>query len=188
MMQCLLVVLPAAFGATLFIGTLFFIILSFLFKHVGAGGVYSVALVLSLVIIPPIFYELKKRAYQRTAFNFYEDYLDFQYFRFYINRRRGRVRYADIADVSQHASMLQEQQRLLTIDLYVPAMGLRQQTSFAGLRLVDVPRAQDYMTRIIDILEGRKPKAAPPPSAAQPEATSASAPASRSSPPPVTDG
>ena len=193
MVQCLLVVLPGSMTATFLVGAFFFIILSMMGAKVSASGIFAVFFALSLVVIPPVFYEIKKRAYKRTAFNFYQGYLDFQYFRYYLNRRRGRVRYADIVDVSQHASMLQEHQRLITIDLYIPAMGLRRQGDFSGLHLTDVPRSQDYLTKVIDLIEGRVPAAAQKPAEPKQQEAAASAaapptPASPSSPPPVTDG
>ncbi|MEZ0224183.1 MAG: hypothetical protein ACAH83_06505 [Alphaproteobacteria bacterium] len=213
MIQALIVTLGGFIVTTILLGTFFFILLSIigLGKHVSASGIYGFFFGLSVLGIPPLFYEVKKRAFQRTIYNFYDDYMDFQYFHYFINRRRGRVRYLDIADIAQHASALQEHQRLTTIYLYVPGMGMGQRGAFAGLKLTDLPQAKDYMTKIMDIIEQRPPgtaaaptqpgtAAAPAQAQGQPEVATAAAtapraapaptltPASPSSPPPVTDG
>lgn len=120
-------------------------------RFVPASGVFGFFLVVSLAGLPPAFYEIKKRAMQRTLFNFYDDYIDFQYFHFYINRRRGRVRYRDISDINQHASALQEQRRLTTIYLYVP--GMSYQRGFSGLKLEDLQQSRGYLTKIMDVVE-----------------------------------
>lgn len=120
-------------------------------RFVPASGVFGFFLVAALAGLPPLFYEIKKRAFQRTLFNFYDEYIDFQYFHFYINRRRGRVRYRDISDINQHASALQEQRRLTTIYLYVPGMGY--QRGFSGLKMEDLLQSKSYLTKIMDIVE-----------------------------------
>jgi hypothetical protein len=210
MVEALVVTLGGFIVTTIALGTFFFILLSMigLGRHISASGIYGFFFGLSVLGLPPLFYEVKKRAFQRTIYNFYDDYMDFQYFHYYINRRRGRVRYVDIADIAQHASALQEHQRLTTIYLYVPGMGMGQRGAFAGLKLADLPQAKDYMTKIMDIIEQRQPALqtqteAAPAAPAQP-GTAAAAPAvpvnpaptaapavtqaSPSSPPPVTDG
>jgi len=207
MAEALVVTLGGFIVTTVVLGTFFFILLSLigLGKHISASGIYGFFFGLSVLGIPPLFYEVKKRAFQRTIYNFYDDYMDFQYFHYYINRRRGRVRYADIADIAQHASALQEHQRLTTIYLYVPGMGMGRRGAFAGLKLADLPQAKDYMTKVMDIIEQRQPvlpaqpeaaaaaAAKPEPAGAAPAAPTTPAapavtPASPSSPPPVTDG
>ncbi|TAL28206.1 MAG: hypothetical protein EPN97_15240 [Alphaproteobacteria bacterium] len=210
MAEALVVTLGGFIVTTVVLGTFFFILLSLigLGRHISASGIYGFFFGLSVLGIPPLFYEVKKRAFQRTIYNFYDDYMDFQYFHYYINRRRGRVRYADIADIAQHASALQEHQRLTTIYLYVPGMGMGRRGAFAGLRLTDLPQAKDYMTKVMDIIEQRQPVLQAPPDAgaaapSQPGTAGAApvapatpatpaapvvTPASPSSPPPVTDG
>lgn len=123
-------------------------------RYFGLFGVFGFYMVVSIAGLPPLYYELKKRAFQRTLYNFYEDYMDFQYFHWYLNRRRGRVWYRDIADVTQHASALEEHQRLTTIYLYVPNMaGGNGQRGFAGLKLEDLQQSKGYLTKVMDVLE-----------------------------------
>jgi hypothetical protein len=203
MIQSLGVTLGGFLVTTVILGSFFFILFSmFGVRHVSAGGIYGFFCVISLAGIPPLFYEVKKRALQRTMYNFYDDYMDFQYFHWYINRRRGRVRYVDIADIAQHASALQEHQRLITIYVYVPGMGMGRRGAFAGVKMADLPQSRDYMTKIMDLIEGRAataaataapataaaPAAAPAAPAAAPAEASPAQPASPSAPPPVTEG
>lgn len=174
-------------------------------KFVKFSLIMQFYLLVSVAGIPPLFYEVKKRALQRTLYNFHEDYLEFQYFQFYINRRRGRLWYRDIADITQHASFLQEHQRLTTIYLYVPGMiGAHRQRGFMGLKLEDLQQSKGYLNKVMDVVDmamtGRladwiadqpgmqlpEPLPTPPPApeATQPPAPVASSPAQ---PPPVTE-
>ena len=123
-----------------------------LVTFISASAVFGFFLVASLAGIPPVFYELKKRALQRTLYNFHEDYIDFQYFHFYLNRRRGRIRYRDISDINQHASALQEQRRLTTIYMYAPGMGYVR--GFSGVKMEDLQQSKGYLTKVMDILDG----------------------------------
>jgi hypothetical protein len=153
LLQSVGVSLLGIFVLTILLGTFFYIILSFMNPR-AASASYWFFLIVSGFGVPIFFFELKKKAYQRTLFNFHEDYLEFQYFKFYLNRRRGRVRYAEITGIDQHASALQDHQRLTTIYINVPSMNFRRGV-FAGLELYDLPQAKNYLNKIIDIVEGR---------------------------------
>lgn len=152
----------ASLVVTVLAGTFFYIILAVLglSRFIAVSYVYGLLFVGSIAVIPPLFFEIRKKAYERTAFLFYPDYLEFQYFKFYLGRRRGRVRYADIKDISQHASALQEHRRLMTIDLYVPSMGYKER-GFTGLSMADLPQRADYMTQVMNVIEGNSRKTAP---------------------------
>lgn len=135
-------------------GTFLYILLSLLGlgKFISAGHVYGFCLLAGVLSLPALFFEIKKKAYQRTVYHFHADHVDYRYYRFYLSLRRGRVRYRDISDISQQATTLQEQRRLATVYLYVPGMDYRRD-GFSGLKIPDLPRAQDYMTRIMDVIE-----------------------------------
>src|SRR3982751_705155 len=79
MVEALVTTLGGFLVATILFGTFFFIFLSLigLGRHLSASGIYGFFLVVSLLGIPPLFYEVKKRALQRTIYNFYDDYMDF---------------------------------------------------------------------------------------------------------------
>lgn len=138
------------------IGTFLYIIFSFigLGKFISGGAIYLCVFLLCLALTPAVFYEVKRRAFARTAFHFYDGYLEYQNFRFYINRRRGRVRYDDIADVTQRASFLEGLHGLTTVYIYVPNMGYQSNQPFAGLKIVDIPDRSNAAARILDVIEG----------------------------------
>lgn len=133
-----------------------YIILSLILpaKFVKFGVILQFFMLISIAGIPPLFYEIKKRALQRTLYNFHVDYLEFQFFHFYINRRRGRLWYQDIADITQHASFLQEHQRLTTIFLYAPSMlGIYGRRGYPGLKMEDLPQSKGYLNKVMDVVD-----------------------------------
>ena len=153
-LQAILFTLIGFLLVTIVLGTFVFILFSIigLTKIIPAGYIYGLFLVGSIVVLPPLFFEMKKKAYARTVYHFHDDHVDFQYFQFFISMRRGRIRYRDISDVTQQANALQEQRRLTNVYLYVPSMAYNAR-AFAGIKISDVPMRQDTMTRIMDMIE-----------------------------------
>jgi hypothetical protein len=187
-----IIVTAVGFLAVTLLGGIFTLLLFSIIgiiNHVSATSIFGFYMLVSLAGIPPVYYEIKKRALQRTLYNFYEDYIDFQYFQWYINRRRGRIWYRDIADITQHASALQEHQRLTTIYLYVPGLIAYGQRGFSGVKMEDLPQAKGYLTKVMDIVQfaatGQMPawlaQSFPQPAFSPPPEE----PASPTSPPPV---
>lgn len=156
MVQSLIVTAGGFIVVTIIGGILAYFLLSLILpsKFVKLSYVLQFFALVSIAGIPPLFYEIKKRALQRTLYNFHVDYLDFQFFHFYLNRRRGRLWYRDIADITQHASALQEHQRLTTIYLYAPVMaGSYGHRGFPGLKLEDLPQAKGHLSKIMDVVD-----------------------------------
>ena len=120
--QSLLFTAVAFLLVTIIGGTIFYVLLQLigLGRFVAAGYVYGLFLVGSLVVLPPLFFELKKKAYSRTFFRFYDDYLEFQYFQFMLLQRRSRLRYRDVSDVVQAGGARQTHRRLNTHLLLAP--------------------------------------------------------------------
>jgi hypothetical protein len=108
-----------------------------LFSTEGLFGFFAVA---GLVIVPPLYYELKKRAYSRTSYHFYKEYLAFQDFMLYFKRRRGRVFYNDIADAGIDVNFIQKRQKLETLQLVVPGMAQPARGGFSGIKVENLPR------------------------------------------------
>jgi hypothetical protein len=158
--QALLFTAVAFLLVTVIGGTLFFILLHLvgIGRFFSAGHIYGLFLVGSLVVLPPLFFEIKKKAWGRTFFRFYEDYLEYQYFQFLISPHRGRVRYRDVDDVLQAGGALQNQRMLTTILISVPGMN-RHPRAFSGLRIEDVPQKLDLMPRILDLIENSEYRA-----------------------------
>ncbi len=120
---------------------------------VGAGGIFLTLFVLCLTMTPPAYFEIKKRALARTAFHFYEGYFEFQAFNYYLIRKRARVRYDDVADVTQVSRFLQGLNGLASIYIYVPSMGYQTRGNFAGVKIHDVPDNANMVARILDLIE-----------------------------------
>ncbi len=153
--QCVGVSIIGMTVVTLVVGTLLYLLLSI----IGLGGiirpgwVYGLLILASVVALPALFYEAKRRAYAATAYHFYEDHMEYQDFKYYVTRQRGRIFYAGVTDATQKANFLQEQKHLTTITLYVPELREQQPRSFPGLKLVDITQTQDYLANIIALIE-----------------------------------
>lgn len=149
--------LVATFAAVAAGGTFFYILFSVtgLIRFISADAIYLSFLLLGLALTPAFYYEIKQRAFARTAYHFYDSYMEYQNFRFFISRRRGRVRYDDIADVTQHPAVLQGLCGLTTVYIYVPGMGYQARGPFAGVRMGDIPEQENAGVRILDIIESR---------------------------------
>lgn len=122
-------------------------------RFIAPGYVFGLVLVASIVCVAPIYFDLRRKAYQRTIWHFYDTHVDFQFFRYYTGRQRARLHYRDITHIAQRASALQEQRGLTTIYLHAPAMNFHNSRAFSGLKIFDVQLRADYMTRIMDIVE-----------------------------------
>lgn len=154
--------LVATVAGTAVAGTFFHILFSALgiTRFIPGSVLYMSLFLMSVTLSPAVFYELKKRALKRTAYHFYDSYLEFQNFRFFINRRRGRVRYEDIADITQHASFLEGLNGLTTVYLYVPGMGYQTFGSFTGVKMTDIRENSQSASRILDMVEQKSAQTA----------------------------
>lgn len=139
---------------TIIAGTILYVLLHLIGigRFFGAGYIYGLFLVGSLVVLPPLFFELKRKAYSRTFYRFFEDYVDCQYYRFLVSPRRERVRYRDVSDVMQAGGALQSQRMLTSIHIVVPGMS-RHPNAMGGISIDDVPQRLDLMPKILDLIE-----------------------------------
>jgi hypothetical protein len=155
MVQAVIFTAVAFLPFTMIGGTLVYLLFNLigLGGFISAGAVYGFFLLVAIVGLPAVYFEVRKRAYQRTVYNFYDDYIDFQYFHFLINRRRGRLRYEDVTDITQQAGALQEQRRLTNIYLYAPALGYMRQRGIPGIIMPDLPLSRGYMNQIMNLFE-----------------------------------
>lgn len=152
--QAVIFTAVAVLPVTVIVGTLLFLLFGMLGlgRFIDAGYLYGFILIAGIVGLPPLFFEMKKRAYGRTVFHFFEDHADYQHMPFYLSLRRSRLRYRDITDVRMEGQMLQEQRRLTNVVIYVPSMAPNPR-AFGGVKIPDVPISQDYMMRIMDLIE-----------------------------------
>lgn len=155
--QALIFMAVGGLFATVIGGTLLYILLMVvgLGRFIPAGFIYGALLIASIACLPPLFFEMKKRALARTGFRFFDDHVDYQYFQFYLSQRRARLRYRDIENVLQEAGTLQGQRMLTTVYLIAPSLAYNQR-AFPGVKIGDVPQREDYVTRITDLVEASK--------------------------------
>ena len=153
-MQAILFTAASFLPVTVIGGTIFYVLLHLIGigRFIGAGYIYGLFLVGSLVVLPPLFFELKRKAYSRTFFRFYQDFVDCQYFRLLVRPQRLRLRYRGISDVVQTGGALQSQRGLTSILLFVPNMKTHPRV-FGGVKIVDVPSRLDLMPKVLDIVE-----------------------------------
>ena len=140
------------------LGVLIYVLFAFMgISHVIAPGfLFGGLFVLCLALTPPIYFEIRKRAFQRTFFAFYDDYVDFQYWQFLLQPRRGRIQYRDISDVYQEAGTLQAQRMLTNLLIYVPRLSQRMgmQGNFSGLKIPDLRQSANDLARVVAVIEG----------------------------------
>lgn len=153
-------------------------------RFIPAGALYGLFFLVGALGSPVAYFEIKKKAHARSVYNFYDDYFEYQDFQWYITRQRRRVRYIDVTDVTEHATVLQTRRTLTSIFIDVPRMGRRGQNGFVGVRIRDVPERADLAGKIIALVEEgqRRYYQAPP---AAPADTAQAVPAAPPEPPPV---
>lgn len=168
-LEALPVVFAGTAGLVMVVGTFIFILFSLigLSKFIPASSIYTILFVLGIALIPPLFFEIKRRAFQRTFWNFYDNYIEFQFFRYYLVRERGRLHYADISNVIQRAGAIQERLHLTTILLLSPSSSYIARDRIPGLKIADIPDANSIGQRIQNIIDNMRNRpvaeTAPPP-------------------------
>jgi hypothetical protein len=144
-------------------GTAVYILLSIigLGRFLSVEGVLGLFFVLGFALSPAAYYEIKKFAYKNTFYAFYDDWLEYQEFRFFVTRRRGRVRLRDIRDVYERASPLQARRTLTSLYLAVPGMNpaAERQGGFSGLKILDVPENSGARDKIVELIEASAARA-----------------------------
>lgn len=151
-------VLAALAGAVCmtFLGATFLLLLVTMIglgAYISAGTLYSLFFFLGIVGAPILYFEVKKNAWRRTVYNFYDDVLEYQDFRLLTQRRRGRVRLVDIADVYERASLLQARRDLTSIYLLIPGFAAQMTRTLPGICIRDVPEHMNLREKLIDLIE-----------------------------------
>lgn len=136
-------------------GTLFLALVSLagLGRFMSGSGIYTTFAILGMAFLPPFYYEIKRKACRRSLYNFYDDYLEFQHFRFLVNRHVGRISYREITNVAEHANFVQEREKLTTIFLFVPSMRYQSRGAFSGIKITDVARSEQLTGKILDMID-----------------------------------
>lgn len=131
-------------------------------KWLSLQHVYSVLFWGTLIFFPAVYFEFKRKAYRRTLYRFYDDFLDFQQFEFLLLRKVGRIQYTDIVDVAEEAGWIQDHENMMTLRLYTPALPLQTRgifpgLSFSGLILSNIPRGEGNARKIMSLIEKKAP-------------------------------
>lgn len=152
--------LPICAAATATVTLIGCTLIVFLIHFVGLGGLISVGalygtfFVLSLALTPAFYFEIKKSAYRRTVFHFHADRIEYQDFRFFFYRRRGRIRLKDIENVLERASFLQLRKGLTSLYLVIPGFPYVSTSGMpAGLKIPDVREESHLRDRLIEMIE-----------------------------------
>ena len=155
MMQSIPVALLGMVAGAFIGGVFFSIVFSVLgiTKFVSIGSIFLGCALLGFFTAPTVFYEMKRKAYHRTIYNFYKDRVEFQKFFWLIQRKRGRVRYSDISDLLQESGFFQQQRNLLTVLLFSPGSGFEDQNRFPGVKLDDLSSKNRMGSKIQTILD-----------------------------------
>ena len=144
------------------------IILLALFSFIGLGRfisgstIFATLFIFGLVVLPPLYYEIKRKACKNTFYNFYDNYVEFQRFQYMINRRTGRIGYRDIINVVENANFIQQREKLTSVYLFAPDIALAMNGEFPGLKMTDIPQSRAQIKRIFSLIEqGNNPQTAP---------------------------
>jgi len=122
-------------------------------RLVSAGPLYTIVFILTLALSPALYFEVKKSAYRQTFYNFYPDWLEYQDFRWFLTRRRSRIRLIDINDVFENASILQSRRVLTSLYLAVPGVNQSPRGGFSGLKILDIPENSGLREKVIALIE-----------------------------------
>lgn len=135
------------------------IILLALFSLIGlsqfipANMLFMTLFILGCVALPPLYYEIKRKACQNTYYNFYNDYVEFRRFQYLINRRIGRIRYRDITNVTEHSNFVQQREKLTSVFLFAPDITPALNGEFPGLKMTDIPQSGEQISQILGLID-----------------------------------
>lgn len=140
---------------TLVGGTILFMLCALLgiSKILPVWFLYFIFFAASVVIIPPLYFELKKKAYAQTQFSFFPDHLEYKNFEWLILPRRGRIKYSAIEGLSRKTNFLQTPHQIESLRLHVPGLPFQSFNRFQGLNLPDILTEKNYGEQIEGLLE-----------------------------------
>ncbi len=157
-MIALKVLMAGVLGAFFLAGALemlFFIIFAILGFGTDFGTIFTFVFIVCAIGFPAILYELKRKNYNNIYFKFFDNYVEFSYFTEpMMNKRQGRLQYADIEDMMQYTNFMQNFVSLETIRIYAPNSRLYDSyKNFIGIELSDVKQSKHIGQKIQKILD-----------------------------------
>jgi len=169
-LESLVVSLVGIVMSTFVGGMVLLVLFSFigLGRFISGGTIFATLFIFGLVVFPPLYYEIKRKACKNTFYNFYDNYVEFQRFQYMINRRTGHIGYRDIVNVAENANFIQQREKLTSVYLFAPDITPAMNREFPGLKMTDIPRSGDQIKQIFSLIEQSNnpqtvPSAAAPP-------------------------
>ena len=122
-------------------------------RFIPGSAIFMTLFILGWVTLPPLYYEIKRRAFQNTYYNFYDDYVEFRRFQYMINRRIGRIKYHDITNVTEHSNFVQQREKLTSVFLFAPDITPALNGEFPGLKMTDITQSEDQIRQILSLID-----------------------------------
>ena len=149
---------------TIFGGTLFLILLAItgLDHFIPYWLMPTMCFLAGAVGLPPWYNEMKRRAYKKSYYAFYEDRVEFEWHPvlFFQEQVRDKLYYYDIENIGQRATFWQRQAGLCSIYIFAPVMQNPDRQGFMGLKVLDVPSNKNLQERIEGLVTGTAPELA----------------------------
>ncbi len=126
-----------------------------LLGKISIGGIFWFCFIVGIILLPIFYYEMRRKNVKNTRFDFFKDRLNFCYYSGkFMNKKQGRLYYADIADVVRNSSFLQGMGNLETIELHAPNTAIYGSgQSFIGVAIEDIPAGKGVGEKIMDIFD-----------------------------------
>lgn len=103
--------------------------------------------------IPILAYTAKKRTYAQTEYRFYRDHLE--YAEGFWTAENKTINYTSITEASLRRGVIQQKYGLGTIYLATPATGFSQGRAMSGIRINDIPDAEDAYATVRQLIGTR---------------------------------
>jgi membrane protein YdbS with pleckstrin-like domain len=104
--------------------------------------------------IPILAYTAQKRTYAQAEYRFYRDRLE--YAEGFWAAENKTINYSSITEASLRRGVIQQKHGLGTIYLATPATGFSQGRAMSGIRIADVPNAEEVYATVQQLISPRQ--------------------------------
>ena len=122
-------------------------------RFIPGSMIFMTLFILGWATLPPLYYEIKRKACQNTYYSFYDDYVEFRRFQYLINRRIGRIKYRDITNVTEYSNFVQQREKLTSVFLFAPDITPALNGEFPGLKMTDISQSGDQIKQILGLID-----------------------------------
>jgi membrane protein YdbS with pleckstrin-like domain len=106
---------------------------------------------LFFMAIPIVTYTAQKKTYAKTEYRFYQTKLD--YYEGFFTTEEKTIDYKNITEVNLVKGIIQKKYGLGTVILSTPATGFSSGRSRSGIRIHDIPNADQVYKQVKDLVE-----------------------------------